>query len=100
MLLDNKFINDRRVYRTATELVNMGHKVVLLCNKDDNLNNQEIIDGIQVYRIFDNTLYDFKNVTINNKIISVLKKQLCVWNSSRQRAFNEMVFYIILTKNI
>jgi 1,2-diacylglycerol 3-alpha-glucosyltransferase len=68
MLLDNSFVNDRRVYRTAKELTLRGHKVILLCNKNETLPSYEIVDGIYVYRIFNNEIYDFKNLNINYKI--------------------------------
>lgn len=61
ILLDNPFTNDRRVYRIAKSLVNLGLDVKLLACKKEGCLEKENIDGIEVERIFEKDIFDIKN---------------------------------------
>lgn len=54
MLLDNPFIHDKRVYKEAKSLINNGHGVTVICQKDyeGKLPVEDNIDGIKVRRLF------------------------------------------------
>lgn len=60
ILLDNPFTNDRRVYRIAKSLVDLGLEVRLLACKKEGCLNEENIDGIDVERIFETDIFDIK----------------------------------------
>ncbi|HNQ67623.1 MAG TPA: glycosyltransferase [Bacteroidales bacterium] len=59
-LLDNSFINDRRVYREAKSLVKAGFNINLIAVKSDIVPEYEEIDGIKVHRILGDDIYDIK----------------------------------------
>ncbi len=61
MLCDNEFVMDSRIYREATTLVKAGYQLTLFAVKRNDLPESEIIDGIQVKRIFDQRLFHFIN---------------------------------------
>jgi glycosyltransferase involved in cell wall biosynthesis len=57
MIVTNPFTHDPRVYNEAKSLVNNGNKVVVLAwDKKKEFPEQEIIDGIEVYRIYNSTI--------------------------------------------
>ena len=60
ILLDNPFTNDRRVYRIAKSLVDLGLEVRLLACKKEGCLNEENINGIDVERIFETDIFDIK----------------------------------------
>ena len=60
ILLDNNFTNDRRVNREAKTLVDSGYSVDLVCIKDKNLPEKELIDGINVLRWLNEDIFDIK----------------------------------------
>ena len=58
MLLPNGFDPDPRVYNEARSLVNTGYSVTILCwDRDVNYEEREVIDGIQIERIFIRSIY-------------------------------------------
>ena len=62
MLLDNPFTNDRRVQREAETLAKAGYDISLVCTKAKNLPDEEVINGVKVFRLFDQpALFDVKN---------------------------------------
>ena len=61
MLLDNNFLNDRRVYRTVKELAEHNYEITLLCNKEQGLIDEEVVKGVKLIRKFDAKFYEFKN---------------------------------------
>lgn len=53
MLLTNAFLPDPRPYKEAFSLIKEGYKVKILCwDRGENLPRKEIIDGIEIERIF------------------------------------------------
>lgn len=60
MLLDNPFINDRRVLREVLTLASAGHKVFLFGVKSNGLPEKEEHEGYTVIRIFGEDIYDIK----------------------------------------
>lgn len=66
-LLDNPFTNDRRVLRESKTLVENGFDVVLLATKKNECKDFEVIDRVQVYRIFDNDIFDPKKGSCFNR---------------------------------
>ena len=71
MLCDNEFVMDSRIYREATTLVKAGYQLTLFAVKRNDLPESEIIDGIQVKRIFDQRLFHFINSNSYLKEVAV-----------------------------
>jgi len=71
ILLDNPFLNDRRVYLEANSLVNNGFKVTIICTIDNHSKKFEIINKIKVKRILDPINFKLKNWM---KLSSIAKK--------------------------
>lgn len=59
-LLDNTFVNDRRVKREAKSLIKVGFTVTILAVKGHDLVESEEVDGIKIKRIFDLDIFDIK----------------------------------------
>ena len=68
MLLDNPFTNDRRVHREAKELVQNGYAVTVFCVKKENLPTNEIVDGIEIKRVFPDLVAQYAAEKINRQI--------------------------------
>jgi starch synthase len=68
MLLDNPFTNDSRVKREALALVENGFNVVLLCTKRNNLPEKNEEDGIQIIRLFTESIFDPKKIFEHKKL--------------------------------
>jgi glycosyltransferase involved in cell wall biosynthesis len=60
MLLDNDFVNDRRVQREAQTLVSVGYDLTLYAVKSESLPEEEVANGVKVKRIFDPFIGDIK----------------------------------------
>ncbi len=74
VLLDNPYTNDRRVSREAETLVNAGYEVNLIAVKKADLPYAEHINGVHVYRLLGDDIYDIKQFACfkryANKIVS------------------------------
>lgn len=60
MLLDNPFVNDRRVQREAETLTKNGYNVTIICTLQKELPIQEVNKGVQIYRKFTQEVFDPK----------------------------------------
>jgi glycosyltransferase involved in cell wall biosynthesis len=60
VLLDNPFINDRRVSRELSALAECGYSIYLFAVKSDRLPDREDKNGYTVLRIFGDDIYDPK----------------------------------------
>ncbi len=67
MLLDNPFTNDRRVKREALALIEIGFTVQIICTKGVNNPEQEVEDGIEVFRLLDLAIFDPKKIFEHKK---------------------------------
>ena len=56
MILNNNFAFDSRVLREATSLVRAGYKIVIYALKDESVKAHEVINGIEVRRVFRSSL--------------------------------------------
>jgi len=72
MLLDNPFTNDRRVQREAETLVKNGFLVQLVCLKQSALLKEEIINGVEIIRLFDLSIFDPKKFSEHKKLAKYL----------------------------
>jgi glycosyltransferase involved in cell wall biosynthesis len=72
MLLDNPFINDRRVHREAKFLVDKGNQVYMICLKTQNVSDSEIVDGINVFRILDDRINKVQDIQYVNKVAQII----------------------------
>ena len=73
MLLDNPFTNDRRVQREAETLAKAGYDISLVCTKAKNLPDEEVINGVKIFRVFDQpALFDVKNKSYPKTVAAYL----------------------------
>ncbi|MCX6270231.1 MAG: glycosyltransferase [Bacteroidetes bacterium] len=63
VLLDNPFVDDRRVLREVTALATGGFRLVVFCVKDGSLPEKEQHDGYQIIRIFEDDIFDIKKTS-------------------------------------
>lgn len=75
MLLDNSFTMDSRVYREAKTLISAGYPLTIYAVKKFDLPEKEIKDGIVIHRIFDNDIFDPKNIAGRLDIIDLLTNE-------------------------
>jgi len=61
MLLDNPYINDRRVFCEAVSLAANGYSVTLIGTKMVGQPSEEIIQGVKVVRILESDIFDIKS---------------------------------------
>ena len=61
MLLDNPFLNDRRVFLEAKALTENGYNVRIICTKDNKSKTNEVINNITLQRIIDPLHFKIKN---------------------------------------
>lgn len=73
-LLDNTFVNDRRVSREAFTLTRAGYELVLLAVKGNSLPEKEFVDGFWVERIFEKDIFDVKKSRCFNKYAMFISK--------------------------
>ena len=73
MVLNNSFTNDSRVLREARSLVQYGFKVVIFATKDNNLPQEEIIQGIKIKRVTERYDFRFKPHKIFSQLIPTYK---------------------------
>lgn len=60
MLLDNPYINDRRVYCEAVSLAKNAYSVTIVATKLEGKASDEIDNGVRVVRILENDIIDIK----------------------------------------
>lgn len=73
MLLDNPYTNDRRVQREAETLAKAGYDVSLICTKAKGIADEEVVNGVKIFRIFDQpALFDVKNKSYPKKVASYI----------------------------
>ncbi|WP_061320768.1 glycosyltransferase family 4 protein [Clostridium botulinum] len=86
MLLDNSFINDKRVYKEAQTLVKNGFDVTVICKNeiDESLPKEEEIEGIKIKRLFKynlgTTVLVEKNLLAHFDLINNLSESFDVYH--------------------
>lgn len=73
MLLDNPYTNDRRVQREAETLAKAGYDICLICTKAKGLVEEEVIQGVKIFRIFNQqALFDIKSRSYAKTVASYI----------------------------
>lgn len=75
MLLDNYYTGDPRVEKEANTLLSFGYNVSIVCFRGSKLEEFQILNGIKIYRILDNNLFQLKRRIYFPDIAKIVNKK-------------------------
>ena len=75
MLLDNPFVMDSRVFREAKTLAAAGYHLTIYAVKRNDLPEFEFKDGIRIRRIFNNSIFNLKNILSRIEYAKLISKE-------------------------
>lgn len=77
MLLDNPYVNDRRVQRESEALAEQGYAVTLVCCVKSGCPEHETVSGVEVVRLFEQRLFDIKDRAYRREVAQILAEYDC-----------------------